>query len=425
MSQIVSRGASQLSDFRSSGIFSKQVTRTLSENFGSNMTGNLFNVSSAFFSISNKDFSFIDNTKFRLVCDVTSTLTTSTFANGSAQSLIDSLEIHGNNSLLERIENYNVYIAHVEDHHSSAVVNAENILSGKSAPSSSSIPTKQGRPLNQTVRIVIDVHCCLGSMSSQYVPCMNTNYRIKINFASVVNALVDTSQASGVPINPNTAGYKLTNMYLSIVYLSTTQVIYNQLLAESGGIFKVHSHGVQTHVSTNSLAITKISQIVPVRSQSLTGLLVCFRDPSTVDSLPDNIGSRIRPDISSFQFNVNGSPHDLEIGTNDGTNITPLSGEAFQSVIDYYHENALMEIKYDRIQYMAQDKGVSGAFSIAANVGESGYSGSQLTGIEVSGNIFLNLTLIAQTGKTSLTTVFATYERLLLVSADGSTVMSE
>lgn len=375
-----------------------------------------------YFALPSANMGMINGQNSSLQMDVTISTQTSGLCNGSGSSLIDSMELIIGNQSVELLQNYATFASIVEDHQSSSrATNSHAILNGGADST-----IKKGAELaaGTKVRVNIPIYSAvIGTMCSQYCPAVD-GIRLRVTFASKENALL-CETAGG--------GYALSDIVLQMDYLDINPSVYSEMLAEAGGVFKIHGSGVSNFSTTSNLNVPNASLLVPARFSSIKNYFTTFRISANIGSDTKNsCGDRVAPKITGYSYRVDGRNYpSVPVKAHDGTNF--LAGEAFSEVVKAFH--ATHSPDFDTVYSLANYADITGtngtgAFLIALDWEESGYG--QLRGLvsgmdTINSNTFLDLQMTASGTDTPITVdTFAVHDLIVeLNMLDGSVSVSK
>jgi hypothetical protein len=373
-----------------------------------------------YFALPSANMGMINGQNSSLQMDVTITSQTSGLCNGSGSSLIDSMELIIGNQSVELLQNYAVFAAIVEDHQSSSrATNSHAILNGGRDS------LKKGAELaaNSKVRVTVPIYSAvIGTMCSQYCPAVD-GIRLRITFASKENALL--CETTG-------GGYTLSDIVLQMDYLDINPSVYSEMLAEAGGVFKIHGSGVSNFSTTSNLLVPNASLLIPARFSSVKNYFTTFRVSANIGSDTKNsCGDRVAPKIKGYSYIVDGRAYpSVPVKAHDGTSF--LAGEAFSEVVKAFH--ATHSPDFDTVYSLANYTDAvgtdgTGSFLIALDWEESGYG--QLRGLvsgmdTINSNTFLELQMTAGSDVPITIDTFAVHDLILeLNMLDGSVSVSK
>lgn len=373
-----------------------------------------------YFALPSANMGMINGQNSSLQMDVKITDQVSGLCNSSASSLIDSMELIIGNQSVELLQNYAVFASIVEDHQSAGrSANTHSILNGGQDS------TKKGAELTAgtTVRVNIPIYSAvIGTMCSQYCPAVD-GIRLRVTFASKESALF--CEVTG-------GNYQLTDIRLQMDYLDINPSVYSEMMAEAGGVFKVHGSGVSNFATTTDLATPNASLLIPARFSSIKNYFTTFRVSANLTSdVRNSPGDRIAPKITSYSYRVDGRNYpSVPVKCHDGTGY--LAGEAFMELSKAFHANHSPDFDtvYNLAEY-TEPTGVTGkgSFVLALDWEESGYG--QLRGLvsgmdTINSNTFLELQMDPGTATALTVDTFAVYDLILeLNMLDGSVSVSK
>lgn len=330
------------------------------------------------------------------------------FANGSASSVIRSMELLIGNSTVSLLENYNVFAAIIEDLQSSERTKTMgSILNGSSATA-----FKTGADLTDRVRISIPIlESVIGTLASNYCPCVD-GMRLRISFDTASRA----TQAAAAAIVPNLA---ISNIALQMDYLDINPSVYQNMLSENGGVFSLHGSGV-ANFQASSLATTSQTHLIPSRFSSIKNFYSVWRGNDVINAdRANSIGCRYNPCLSRYSYRVGGKAYpSVPVRCSEGT--TYLAGEQFAEVVQASHaaHNVNFDVVFNKTAYLdatvPTSADLQGSHLIALDFEESNYGSVRglISGINtISNNVFLETTHAAAPAAATLDT-FAVYDLL-------------
>ena len=292
-----------------------------------------------YFALPSASMGMINGQNSALQFDLTSAGATASIANGSGSSLIESMELIIGNQSVELLQSYATFSALIEDHQSSSrAINSHGILNGGASTAS-----KQGAEIavGATVRITVPLYSAvIGTMCSQYCPAVD-GIRLRLTLAPHTTALkvANVVGSNGVITGSGvgTPTYVMTDITLQMDYLDINPAVYNEMMAEAGGVFKIHGSGVSSFSSTISLAEANHSLLIPARFSSVKNYFTTFRESASVGLKSRNsCGARINPKIKSYSYRVDGRNYpSVAVKAFKGT--TPVAGEAFSELVKCFH----------------------------------------------------------------------------------------
>jgi hypothetical protein len=387
-----------------------------------------------FFSIPSSRNSFIVTSATQLVFDITCNATFTgvdpalQLCNGTASSVLQSVETILQNVSVENILNYNVYAALINDLQPiGRSTTLGSILQG------SGTTLKTGITLSGTTGVDgITLRCAVplysgvyGVGSEQFAP-MYDGGRIRATMAATGVALKSAATALVTATQ-----YKLSNIALQMEVMDLDSMTMNALLAQSGSVLKQHITCVNNYQSTIAVA-TANSVLIPARFSSVKALLTTFRLSSNV-SAPDafNVpGDRIQPNLASYFYNIDGA-NVPSVPVRVGTAAASIYGaEAMSEIMKTF--GASNQTAFDCVFTRTNFNDVvgsngTGSFFLSTNFEAQDSAGSALiSGRDLNAsNVYLQLTHFANPAAVCLCDTFALYDVVLSYMADGSISMSK
>jgi hypothetical protein len=270
METSISQAMGSLAEFRPTGSSKSVQINVNSENI-QNFTSTAA-TRDVYFTLPSMSNAFIDSSQTRLTFNLKSTETGAKFANGSVQSIIKSLQVLCGSVSVEQLDQANVWSALVADHSGGArSKTVKSIMEGASETA-----VKEGRDLlTSTERYSMPLMSSfLGSLSESYVPAISGT-RLRCQFETGVNALVHATGAE----------YEISELSLQLTYLVVEPPVYNALLKEAGGKFRLHSTGVGAYSTNINLENSKSSILVPAR-YSPSSQSIPSSDPRMLSTVP-------------------------------------------------------------------------------------------------------------------------------------------
>ena len=388
-----------------------------------------------FFSIPASRNSFIATNAttlaFNILSNLTfSTATTSSLSNGSGSSVIQAVEVVIQNQQVENILNYATYAAIVEDLQPlERFKSVGSILNGatttlKAGSTISAATTVDGTAIRCALPLYSAV---LGAGAEQYCP-MVDGIRVKVTLAKTTDAL---TFANTTAITAAACVYKLSNIALQLEVMDFDSMTMSALVAQGGGILKLHGTAVNNYQSTLA-ASTANSILIPARFSSVKALLCAFRVSANIATpATENVcGDRILPQISQYFFTVDGAnvpPVPVQVATSA---TVVFAGEALQEVTKVFGatNSTQFQTVFAQANYadLAGTSG-TGSFLIGQNFEAQDSAGSALiSGRDLnSSNVYLNLTHYAS-ATASVVDTYALYDIVVSFNMmDGSVSMSK
>jgi hypothetical protein len=265
------------------------------------------------------DNAVLDPSLTRLTCNIQPTVGGCSFANGSAEAVIKSVQTMCGSVQQEQLDNADGFTALSNDHMPSNVHKTIGALTR----GASSTDHKVGRTLTtDTERYSLPLPSTFsGSLCESYPPMLHGN-RLRLEFETGVNALVHATGAE----------YKMSEMVLSLTYLVLEPSAYASLMKESGGVAKIHSAGVSCFSTTLNLQNSKHDILIPGRFSSVRSIYSVIRESDNQGLSTANVcGSRINPGLLSYTWKVNSQLVNSPVIC--GSQSEVYAGEQFSEVV--------------------------------------------------------------------------------------------
>lgn len=405
---------------------SRRVTvnpENLSEHTGTSSTRDCY------FALPSSSMGMINGQNSTLQFVMTATGTsgqTQALCNGSASSLIDSIELIIGNQSVELLQSYGAFAAVIEDHQPAGRgASAFAVLNGGAA----SVKTGASITVGKRVSCAIPLYSAvIGTMCSQYCPAVD-GIRLRVTFASNEKALISADTA---------AKYQLTDIALQMDYLDINPSVYSEMMAEAGGVFKVHGSGVSNFATTFDLINPNGSVLIPARFSSVKNYFTIFRNSAVVTDLTKNsVGARVAPKIKGYSYRIDGRNYpSVPVRCHDGGAGSAgnyLAGDPFSEVVKCFHatHSPDFDTVYGLTEYIKPyGTDTTGSFLIGLDFEESGYG--QLRGLvsgmdTINSNTFLELNLKEEDATSPcVVDTFCVYDLILeLNMLDGSVSVSK
>jgi hypothetical protein len=364
------------------------------------------------FSLPTQPYSFID-TKQTAFCFNLKTDTAATFCNGNALSLIKQIEITVGSSIVDTLTQADIFSAMILDHSSSErSIKLHSLMSG-----ASSTTYKTGGELTTAIqRFSIPLFCCLGLLSESYWPATQEGVKVRITLQNGASALL--APAAGVP------EYTLTDMSIQMNYNEVAPQVYNQLLSEAGGVWKVKSTSVRAFTSHIDLANNQHTIPINANNRSVKSIYTVFRPSASLNNAEVNTcGGRVFPKLIRGQTQV-GTTLYPRLPVMCGTQTVALAGELMSELVRTFHSAHSPSFTpcYSLADYIVEDYNNKGCFVYAIDFEEAGSSQSLETGVNTH-----NLSIFSQfetrTGESATPITVDTFvcsDLLIELSQDGS-----
>jgi hypothetical protein len=368
----------------------------------------------------------------QLVFDITvnSTFTTDpviSLSNGNAASVIQAMETIIQNNSIENLLNYNVYagiIADMQPLGRSTTVGT--ILNGATST------VKAGLKLNGattvdgvTLRCSIPIYSAVYGVGAEQFAPMCDGARIRLTMAASDVAL-KYANITGV----TAAVYKISNMALQMEVMDMDAAAYQALLAQSGGVLKLHGMAVNNYQAVVA-ASTANNILIPARFSSVKGLLTAFRLSANLASpqIYNVPADRLNPQVSQYFYTIDGAnvPSVPVRCAASATQIFP--GEVLSEIQKVFggSNNVAFDVVFNQTQF-SDLTGVTGtgSFFIGVNFESSDSATTQIiSGRDLNAsNVYLSLTHYA-TALASVCDTFALYDIVVSYNMDGSVSLSK
>lgn len=375
----------------------------------SQQTGDLY------FQPANRPASFIAPKQTNFTFNV-KTDSVASFVNGNATNVIKHIEVLIGGSVVETIQNVNGFSSLVTDNSSGE----RSKTLGSMLHASSETEVKEGADLTQTHRCVVALNSSiLGLLAEDYYPIQNTQTRLRLVMETSADALL---APTGTP------HYQITDMALQFNVISTTPEIYNRIVQEAGGVFKLHSTGVTCYTSsTMNLQNSQHSIAIPCINESIKSILTTYRLSSSINNYTRNTFDRINPGLIKYHYMIGGmSVPSLPILCGSQTEV--FSGEAFSNLVRSFHSAHDVSFTpcYTKAQY-DDLTGTTGKGSFVQGIDFTEANSDLMSNVS-NGSTPIFLELQTRTGlpSTPITVEsYVTYDLIVYISAvDGSVVVS-
>lgn len=344
---------------------------------------------------------------------------TVSISNGNPSSFFSNLETSCGSTICESIFDYGVLASLVDDFQ----MNDRGKTLGSILQDKDTVNFKRGyaRPAAQ---IAQDRRVCVpllsmmcGTLADKYIPVgKDIGLRLRLTCADPLIALV--SNAAGV------LGYRLKDITYEAEYVDVPSNIYQGILNEADGIFKVSGTGIASFGVNGTGGNTAASLLIPARYSSVRNFFTVNRTAANLIAKPENsVGSRCRDNISSYQYRISGQAYpNLPIVADGFT-----SAETMVEVLKCWsaHHDNYISVVFDRDSFVHNTgTGAQGSFVMGINLEEFGQP-AQMGGKNTSsGNTFLDLTYSAGSTATVFTT-FCFYDCIVEITANGEVVVSK
>lgn len=400
-----------------------------------------------YFSLPSGKFSFINGQNSYIVMDIRAKYTASTttaaaigFCNGSASSLIRSMEVQLQSQSVELLDKYNVFAGLVEDFQSiGRTGTVMNILGG----GPNAVDGSVANTVKQSIQLgTVSAFSATGSVTAAAVT--GPYYRVAIPlYSSVLGNLQQqvmpaadgirlrlTFESSDVPILWSGGGtltansYDITRLALEMDYLDVAPEVHSQLVAEAGGVLRQHGSAVANFGTSIAASGTQQSILIPARFSSLKNFFTVFRVTANVTAAAKNsTGDRYNPNLVDYVYRIDGRnyPAVNVIAGIGGASYVPLAGEVFMELAKCFHalHSAAFDCVFDGANYVdSTGTNNTGSFAIGIDMEQDQAGKVVISGMDTnSSNTYLDLNLQAAPTACNCDT-FAVYD--LIIEYDAS-----
>lgn len=400
-----------------------------------------------YFSLPSGKFSFINGQNSYIVMDVKAKFTSADttapavgFANGSASSLIRSMEVQLQSQSVELTDKYNVFAALVEDFQpigrSGTVM---NILAGGPNAADGSVANKVKNSTNLSCTSTTPFGAQVASVAAAYT---GATYRIAIPlYSSVIGTLQQqvmpaadgirlrlTFESSDVPILWGGGGgmtantYDISRLALEMDYLDVAPEVHSQLVNEAGGVLRQHGSAVANFGTTIPASGTQQSILIPARFSSLKNFFTVFRVSSNVTAAAKNsTGDRIQPNLVDYVYRIDGRNYPA-VNVICGIGAVPLAGESFMELCKCFHalHSAQFDCVFDGANYIdLVGTASTGSFAIGIDMEQDQAGKVVISGMDTnSSNTYLDLNQNSALSAACNCDTFAIYD--LIIEYDAS-----
>lgn len=349
------------------------------------------------------------------------------WANGSASSAIRGLETIIQSQSVEYIDNYNVWAnIHNDFQPKNRAKGVQSILEGGAfdddtafANATASTSLNKDRVIKQPqlhvtekyYRACIPIHSAvLGTLSHQALPAMD-GIRLRLIFDSIQKATFGL----------DCTAYTIKNIRLQLDYLDIDPSVHQQLVQESGGVFKTHAMGVANYQGTQITTQTTNSLLIPARFSAVKAMLMCWRDSANVSgstSADNKVGSRFFPNLSRYSWNIGGRQYpSTEISVRTADNYA--AAEPFMETIKVFGQlhSPNFDTVFNSKQYLSSADKIDNSFVIGLDFEEYGGSTKVVSGLDTtSSNIYFQSTHHAALAVDAIIDTFVMYD--LIIESD-------
>lgn len=340
--------------------------------------------------------------------------------NGDGGSLIRTMEVVNQSQSIELVDRYNVFSNIVADFTPSG-----RALTMNTILQSGTTSVKTGVALAASAYS----SCCLPIYSAIY-GCLAGNYapatdgiRIRFSFESPDIALTGAASTTA-------STYTIENLCLFMEYVDVEPAIHDELVRQSGGVFKTHGTALANY-QTTSVASTQQNILIPARFSSVKHIWSCARLTSNIGTplLCNSTGSRYFPNVASLYYTIAGRQYpQIPIRCVAADNSTYYGAEVMTEFIKTLHalHTAQADCVFTLTNYLSTSSTTAGGFVWGYDFETDGGSSLQIGGIDTnSSNVFLTINSVsAPTASTIDSFVF--YDLILETNVmDGSVSISK
>jgi hypothetical protein len=355
------------------------------------------------------------------------------WANGNPASVISVLETTANATQIEMISDYNVLANLVDDFQGrDRTQTLGSILQDKSQT-----VVKEGFRRNPNAGqegVLIERRVCIpllsfacSTLADKYIPMgRDIGLRLRLGLADPLLAI------SAVVADANLAGfspaYRLKDITYEAEYLTVPSNVYQSLLNEADGTFKVSGTGIGSFSVSGSAGQGQQTLLIPARYSSVRNFFTTNRMGTILTNKRANsVGSRCRDNITSYSYRISGQNYpNLPVSCDAFT-----SAECLTEVIKCWsgHADLGMNVSFTNTNFVenAGTGDIQGSFVVGLQFEESNFSALQMSGINTtSGSTFLEVGYAS--GQTSSATVFNTfafYDTIMEITQNGDVIVSK
>ena len=351
-------------------------------------------------------------------------------SNGNPASFFQTLETTCNATQIELIQDYGVLAGLVDDFQmKDRSTTLCTILQDKSTTDvkrgfQRNINAAGADAFTQDRRVCIPLlSLAVGTLQEKYLPMgRDIGLRLRLTCQDPLLAMV-SDQVAALSV----LGYKLKDITYECEYLTVPSNIYNSILSEADGVWKVSGTGISSFGVTSAVGATAQTILIPARYSSVRNFFTFLRTSGNLISKAANgVGSRARDNINSYVYRICGQNFpQLPVSCDAFT-----SAECLTEVIKCFHSHANLSssVVFNREAFVENVGTVNqGAFVMGIEFEEAGFGGAngQMSGKNTtSGNTFLDITHSAVSTSCVITT-FAFYDCIIEITANGEVMVSK
>ena len=267
----------------------------------------------------------------------------------------------------------------------------------------------------------------VGVLSDRYHPMSrDIGLRLRLGLADPLVACCSTvADANLAAFSP---GYRLRDITYEAEYITVPSNIYQTLLHEADGVFKVSGTGIGSFSISGSGGQGQQTLLIPARYSSVRNFFTTNRLSSILTNKRANsVGSRCRDNISSYTYRICGVNYpNLPIACDAYT-----SAECMTEVIKCWsgHADLNMNVCFNSTNFVENTGtgATQGTFVMGVQFEESNFSALQMSGINTtSGSTFLEVGYASgQTSQPSVFTTFAFYDTIMEITQNGEVIVSK
>lgn len=226
------------------------------------------------------------------------------FSGADANAVIRSLETTVSGTTVEQIERYNVLSACFSDFKDvSKARNLDSIMMGGAEQSATSSKQPRLFATGGYLRVAVPIYSAFYGVLSQGQYAVSTDgIRMRFTLEGANTALI--CAAGG------TNEYTLSNVALMFEYVDVESSVFQQLVAEGGGVLKTAGIGVANFSTTLSAATTSNSILIPARKSAVKHIWNVIRRSDTLTSSSANsVSARLFPNARQLYWTVAGKQY--------------------------------------------------------------------------------------------------------------------
>ena len=383
------------------------------------------NMSDIYWAIPSRPNCFINpmNTYLSFTYNLTGTAAVAgnvSVANGTGSSFIRTAEVLCGSTSVELINNYNVIAALVDDFQPqdrgrtigsilSDKLETQGATAIKAGTQRVTNPAIAGGPLPASAtnerRICCPLlSCILGTLGEKYVPInRDTGMRLRLTAEDPNVCLVCIGDAADSFTNAS-LGYRLSDITLELEIIELPAQTFNALANEAGNVFKICGTSIGSFGVTVPAGGQAQSIMIPARYSSCRNIFTSIRRQDAITNRHVNsVGARVRDFISSYSYRVSGVSYPPLPVSSDGF----TGSEVFSELAKCWSAHASLDLNcvFNASQFNVNgtepivtvianrpEWQTRGSFLIGISFEESGFSSSQMSGINTtSGNTFLDI----------------------------------